>query len=171
MVTKCEQFANGVFPDEREFISELAVGDAVHAHSTRNSNNRHKTPKCIVFVDAVSPQDTGLWAAYDLSSATTTDVVAFLASAEEADNSESEDEVESPTSISASTSRFRREKSAKWAKTTLAVLFGGAPKPVHKFAPDDIDKEAELMEALADVEEDARLDDSAIECSDDEYVP
>ncbi|KAF8187363.1 hypothetical protein K438DRAFT_1764962 [Mycena galopus ATCC 62051] len=73
--------------------------------------------------------------------------------------------------VRVSTSRVHREKSAKWAKTTLAVLFGGAPKPVRKFTPDDIDKEAEMMEALADAEEDARLDDGAIECSDDEYVP
>ncbi|KAF8164281.1 hypothetical protein K438DRAFT_2067454 [Mycena galopus ATCC 62051] len=85
--------------------------------------------------------------------------IADARAAEEADNSESEDEVESPTPISASTSRLRREKSAKWANTTLAVLFGGAPKPVRKFTPDDIDEEAELMEALADAEEDARLDD------------
>ncbi|KAF8190313.1 ribonuclease H-like domain-containing protein [Mycena galopus ATCC 62051] len=97
--------------------------------------------------------------------------IADARAVEEADNSESEDKVESPTPISASTSRLRREKSAKWAKTTLAVLFGGAPKPVCKFTPDDIDEEAELMEALADAEEEARLDDSAIECSDDEYVP
>ncbi|KAF8166865.1 hypothetical protein K438DRAFT_1774819 [Mycena galopus ATCC 62051] len=88
--------------------------------------------------------------------------IADARAAEEADNSESEDKVESPTPISASTSRLHREKSAKWAKTTLAVLFGGAPKPVRKFTPDDIDEEAELMEALADAEEEARLDDGGV---------
>ncbi|KAJ7893955.1 hypothetical protein B0H14DRAFT_2559575 [Mycena olivaceomarginata] len=97
--------------------------------------------------------------------------IADARAAEEADNAESEDKVEFPTSISATTSRLRREKSPKWAKTTLAVLFGGAPKPVRKFTPDDIDEEAELMEALADAEEDGGLDDGAIECSDDGYVP
>ncbi|KAK7027215.1 hypothetical protein R3P38DRAFT_3191585 [Favolaschia claudopus] len=36
----------------------------------------------------------------------------------------------------------------------------------------EINAEAELLEALADAEEDARLDDRAVECDDDEvYVP
>ncbi|KAK7012490.1 hypothetical protein R3P38DRAFT_3279949 [Favolaschia claudopus] len=51
-------------------------------------------------------------------------------------------------------------------------LFGGAKKPVRKFAEKEINAEAELMEALADAEEDARLDDGAVECDDDEvYAP
>ncbi|KAJ6475421.1 hypothetical protein C8R45DRAFT_935054 [Mycena sanguinolenta] len=57
----------------------------------------------------------------------------------------------------------------KWTKMTLAELFGGAPKPVRKFTQADIDVEAELMEALANAEEDERPDDGAIECSDDEW--
>ncbi|KAK6987831.1 hypothetical protein R3P38DRAFT_3291520 [Favolaschia claudopus] len=45
-------------------------------------------------------------------------------------------------------------------------------KPVRKFAEKEINAEAELMEALADAEEDARLDDGAVECDDDEvYAP
>ncbi|KAK6972310.1 hypothetical protein R3P38DRAFT_3240082 [Favolaschia claudopus] len=48
----------------------------------------------------------------------------------------------------------------------------GAKKPVRKFAEKEINAEAELMEALADAEEDARLDDGAVECDDDEvYAP
>ncbi|KAK6996192.1 hypothetical protein R3P38DRAFT_3287881 [Favolaschia claudopus] len=51
-------------------------------------------------------------------------------------------------------------------------LFGGAKKPVRKFAEREINAEAELMEALADAEEDARLEDGAVECDDDEvYAP
>ncbi|KAJ6629669.1 ribonuclease H-like domain-containing protein [Mycena sp. CBHHK59/15] len=59
----------------------------------------------------------------------------------------------------------------KWVKTTLTVLFGGAKKPVTKLPRTDLDREAELMEALADAEEDARLDDGAVDDSADDYEP
>ncbi|KAJ6600085.1 hypothetical protein B0H10DRAFT_2196446 [Mycena sp. CBHHK59/15] len=63
-------------------------------------------------------------------------------------------------------------KTRKWVKMTLKVLFGGAAKPVRKFTEEEIDHEANLMAALADAEEDARPDDGAIECDDDDvYVP
>jgi hypothetical protein len=55
---------------------------------------------------------------------------------------------------------------APWVKTTLAVLFGGATKPVTKLPREDLDREAELMEALA-----ARPDDRAVEVSDDDFEP
>ncbi|KAK6968884.1 hypothetical protein R3P38DRAFT_2587431, partial [Favolaschia claudopus] len=91
--------------------------------------------------------------------------------AEQLDEESSEDFPES-ISTAASTSRTSRTKVKKWAKTTLAELFGNAPNPVRrKFSKKAIDAEAELMEALAEAEEDARPDDGAIECSDDEYVP
>jgi hypothetical protein len=91
--------------------------------------------------------------------------------AEQADDSDSDDDTPIAGSSTASTSRLPRPKSRKWVKTTLAVLFGGASKPVRKFTDDDIDQEAALMEALAEAEEDARPDDGAVECSDDEYMP
>ncbi|KAF8215435.1 hypothetical protein K438DRAFT_1749471 [Mycena galopus ATCC 62051] len=97
--------------------------------------------------------------------------------AEEAEETviDSDDETTPVKSVStsensASTSRLSRHKTRKWVKTTLAGLFGGAPKPVRKFTEANIDAEAELMEALAEAEEDARPDDGAIECSEDEYI-
>ncbi|KAF8173539.1 hypothetical protein K438DRAFT_1772075 [Mycena galopus ATCC 62051] len=63
-------------------------------------------------------------------------------------------------------------KIKNWTKTTLAVLFGGVvKKPVVKLTKVDINREAELMEALAEAEEDARLDDGAMAGSGDEYEP
>jgi hypothetical protein len=51
----------------------------------------------------------------------------------------------------------------------LAVLFGGARKKTAlKISNLELDKEGELMEALA-LEDDTRPDDRAIQCSDDEY--
>ncbi|KAJ7693020.1 hypothetical protein B0H17DRAFT_1330580 [Mycena rosella] len=56
--------------------------------------------------------------------------------------------------------------------TNPFILFGDVvKKPVTKFTEADIDHEAELMETLAEAEEDARPDDGGIECSDDEYQP
>ncbi|KAJ6603907.1 hypothetical protein B0H10DRAFT_2314556 [Mycena sp. CBHHK59/15] len=78
----------------------------------------------------------------------------------------------SDTPPTASTSRLPPPKTRKWVKMTLKVLFGGAAKPVRKFTEEEIDHEADLMAALADAEEDARPDDGAIECDDDDvYVP
>ncbi|KAJ7892148.1 hypothetical protein B0H14DRAFT_2560516 [Mycena olivaceomarginata] len=60
----------------------------------------------------------------------------------------------------------------KWTKTTFAVLFGDVvKKPVVKLAKADLAREAALMKALAEAEEDARLDDGAMEGSGDEYGP
>ncbi|KAJ6484889.1 ribonuclease H-like domain-containing protein [Mycena sanguinolenta] len=96
--------------------------------------------------------------------------IAEVRAADEEDEATESDDETTPAS-SSSTARFPDPKVRKWTKMTLAELFGGAPKPVRKFTQADIDVEAELMEALANAEEDERPDDGAIECSDDEYVP
>ena len=66
----------------------------------------------------------------------------------------------------------------KWKKKTLTQLFWGATqKHVSRLSQKEIDAEAALMvaladaEALADADEDDRLDDGAVEIdSDEEYV-
>ncbi|KAJ7877330.1 ribonuclease H-like domain-containing protein [Mycena leptocephala] len=71
-----------------------------------------------------------------------------------------------------------RPRDSKWKKRTLAQLFGGSVKKhAERLSQGEIDAEAELMvslveaEALADAEEDARLDDGAVEVgSEEEYV-
>jgi hypothetical protein len=50
-----------------------------------------------------------------------------------------------------------------------AAAFGGEVKSPKRQTPVWIDKEAELMEALAELEEDECPDDGAIKCSGDEY--
>ncbi|KAJ7836831.1 hypothetical protein B0H13DRAFT_1912850 [Mycena leptocephala] len=68
--------------------------------------------------------------------------------------------------------KLLQEAGKKWVKTSLAILFGDAlKKPVIKIPQKELDREAGLMEALAEAEEDARPDDGAIECSDDENMP
>ncbi|KAJ7882909.1 ribonuclease H-like domain-containing protein [Mycena leptocephala] len=92
---------------------------------------------------------------------------AQAAEAEETDsNSDSDDEAAA------------RPRDSKWKKRTLAQLFGGSiKKHAERLSQAEIDAEAELMvslveaEALADAEEDARLDDGAVEVgSEEEYV-
>ena len=58
---------------------------------------------------------------------------------------------------------------SKWKPVTLAVLFSGQKdKFVHVPMVDQ--QEADLMEVLAEMEEDERLDDGAVEIDlDDEY--
>ncbi|KAJ7893082.1 hypothetical protein B0H14DRAFT_3427574 [Mycena olivaceomarginata] len=67
----------------------------------------------------------------------------------------------------------------KWKKKTLAVLFGSAEKKTGppRLSQEEIEAMGDLMtalaeaEALVEAEEDARLDDGAVEItSDDEYV-
>src|ERR1700677_4422298 len=58
----------------------------------------------------------------------------------------------------------------KWKPVTLANLFGGQELLLSQPASTEIDTEAVLMEALADADEDERLDDGAVEIgSDEEY--
>ncbi|KAJ7841973.1 hypothetical protein B0H13DRAFT_1910013 [Mycena leptocephala] len=67
---------------------------------------------------------------------------------------------------------------SKWKKRTLAELFGGSQKKhTERLSQEEIDAEAVLMKGLADAErraeaeEDAWLDDGAVEIpSEDEYV-
>jgi hypothetical protein len=62
-------------------------------------------------------------------------------------------------------------RSSQWKPTTLAILFGGCKEPPSRLHPDEIDTEAALMQALAEREEDDRLDDGAVEInSDDEFT-
>ena len=58
---------------------------------------------------------------------------------------------------------------SKWKAVTLAVLFAGQ-KDKFVCVPTVDQQEVHLMEALAEMEEDERLDDGAVEIdSDDEY--
>ncbi|KAJ6549510.1 hypothetical protein B0H10DRAFT_1969012 [Mycena sp. CBHHK59/15] len=68
-------------------------------------------------------------------------------------------------------------RDSKWKKTTLAQLFGGAKKHAKRLLQEEIEAEVKLMvslveaEALAEVEEDAQLDDGAVDIgSEEEYV-
>jgi hypothetical protein len=58
----------------------------------------------------------------------------------------------------------------KWKPVTLANLFGGQEPLLSRPASTEIDAEPALMKALADADEDERLDDGAVEIgSDKEY--
>ncbi|KAF7970200.1 hypothetical protein HWV62_24786 [Athelia sp. TMB] len=61
-----------------------------------------------------------------------------------------------------------------WKGTTLAVLFGGiaaSRRRSTRLPAAEVSAEAALMEALADIAEDSRLDEGAIEIdSDEEYA-
>lgn len=50
---------------------------------------------------------------------------------------------------------------------SLAVLFGGQKQPLSRLLPEEIDAESVLMEALAELEEDGRLDNGAVEINSD----
>ena len=53
---------------------------------------------------------------------------------------------------------------------TLEKLFGGQAQPPSQMVATEVDAEAALMQALAEMEEDERLDDGEIEIpSEDEY--
>jgi hypothetical protein len=56
----------------------------------------------------------------------------------------------------------------KWKNTKLEILFGGLPKRSERVQT-AVNQEIELMEALANEEEDAIPDHSAIDCSDDDF--
>lgn len=58
----------------------------------------------------------------------------------------------------------------KWKAETLEKLFGGQAQPPSQMVAAEVDAEAALMQALAEMEEDERLDDGEIEIpSEDEY--
>ena len=61
--------------------------------------------------------------------------------------------------------------SSQWKPMTLTILFGDCKEALSQLHPDKIDTKAALMQALAECEEDNRLDDSAVEInSDDEFT-
>ncbi|KAJ7760892.1 ribonuclease H-like domain-containing protein [Mycena maculata] len=93
----------------------------------------------------------------------------------------SEAPVDSDLSDDETTAPIRRTpipRWSKWKKRTLTELFGGSQKKhAERLSQEEIDAEAVLMKGLADAErhaeaeEDARLDDGAVEIpSEDEYV-
>ena len=57
----------------------------------------------------------------------------------------------------------------KWKPITPKELFGGLPKSVARVSNTVIDREAELMQALAEAKEEARLGKGALEESSDEF--
>ncbi|KAJ7257399.1 ribonuclease H-like domain-containing protein [Mycena rebaudengoi] len=93
----------------------------------------------------------------------------WVADAQAAEDSESDDDENDPPAPML--------RGSKWKQKTLAELFGGATKVhVYRLTQAEIDAEAELMadlaaaEAEAEAEEDRRPDDGGIEIdSDDEY--
>jgi hypothetical protein len=56
----------------------------------------------------------------------------------------------------------------KWKSITLAILFGGQKQPPLQLLQEEIDAELELMQALAEVEEDERPDNGVVEIDSDE---
>jgi hypothetical protein len=59
-------------------------------------------------------------------------------------------------------------QSWQWKPMTLRILFGGCKEPPSWLHPDKIDTEAALMQALAECEEDDRLDDGAVGVNSDD---
>ena len=64
--------------------------------------------------------------------------------------------------------RIAADHALKWKPTTLAVLFGGQKERPSRLLPEEINAESALMQALADLEEDERLDGGAMEIDSDE---
>jgi hypothetical protein len=56
----------------------------------------------------------------------------------------------------------------KWKPITLVILFGSQKPPPSRLLPEEIDAESELMQALAEIEEDEQPDDGAVEINSDE---
>jgi len=57
---------------------------------------------------------------------------------------------------------IRNDRALKYWPLTLATLFGGQKEQLSQSLPREIDAEAKLMQALAELEEE-NLDDGAIE--------
>ena len=81
---------------------------------------------------------------------------------------ESDDDTEADVVVN---NRQRGNAVWKWKPLTLALLFGGEKPPRSRLPPEEIDAESQLMEALAELEEDERPDDGEVEIpSDEEFV-
>ena len=92
--------------------------------------------------------------------------IAASRAAEVAEDDEAREEIAARDGLQAPAVPIR----TKWKAETLIILFGGQAPPPSRMIPAEIDAEAALMEALAEVEEDERLDDGEIEIpSEDEY--
>ena len=64
-----------------------------------------------------------------------------------------------------------RENGMEVETIPLALLFGGEKPPRSRLPPEEVDAESWLMEALAELEEDERLDDGDVEIpSDEEFI-
>jgi hypothetical protein len=95
-----------------------------------------------------------------------TEMAKWISDARAAEVDEDSDDDDSAVPAAGPSSR-----SSQWKPTTLAILFGGCKEPPSRLHPDEIDTEAALMQALAECEEDNRLDDGAVEInSDDEFT-
>ena len=90
-----------------------------------------------------------------------TEMAKWIGDAHAADSDDSDDDsdVATPTTLPCI---------FKWLKMKLEVLFGGLPKRTERVQT-AVDPEIELMEALANEEEDAIPDDGAIDHSDDDF--
>ena len=66
--------------------------------------------------------------------------------------------------------RQRAKMVWKWKPTTL-LLFGGEKPLRSRLPPEEVDAESRLMEALAELEEDERVDGGEIEIPSDEDGP
>lgn len=95
-----------------------------------------------------------------------TEMAKWIGDARAAENEEMDDEAEEILAQSVGNTH-----SSAWKPTTLAVLFGGLLEQPSRLPNSEIDAEAVLMEALANVEEDERLDEGAVEIdTEEEYV-
>jgi hypothetical protein len=95
-----------------------------------------------------------------------TEMAKWIGEARAAQDAEDSDGGESGPSVSGNPTRARNQR---WTPMKLSQLFGGEVKPPKTRMQVRIDEEAELMEALAEQEEDERPDDGEIEDSGDEY--
>jgi len=94
-----------------------------------------------------------------------TDMARWIGAARDAEHEdESDEDAELPELLG-------NGRATAWKPVTLAKLFGGQNKRPSRLLPAEIDAESELMQALAEIDEDERPDDGAVEIhSDDEYI-
>lgn len=99
-----------------------------------------------------------------------TEMAKWISDARDAEAAEDEDDEDNTIlPLPASTGR----RSFQWKSTPLAILFGGSLKNhPSRLPPTGTAAEEALMQALAELEEEDRLDDGAIEiASEDEFMP
>ncbi|KAJ7042281.1 hypothetical protein C8F04DRAFT_1295245 [Mycena alexandri] len=165
---KAEHVADGILPQNRQ---------------KRKNHKSAETLLCVPryrdLLENQADKGEGEWGGAFITSTAEwrVELAEWIAETREAEEDEEESEAEEASDAeSPPTASTSGSKSQKWRKTSLSVLFGGAPRPATKVDADDLEHEAELMEALvrnaeADAEEDARLDDGEIEDDTDVYIP